>query len=78
LAGGDAAYNAAALRAVLCGEDRGAHRDALLLSAALALEVMGVEATPRAALARAAAAIDTGAARDLLARLARFVAGAAS
>ncbi len=30
LAGGDAASNARALRAVLCGDDRGPHRDALL------------------------------------------------
>jgi len=31
LAGGDAAHNARALEAVLYGEDRGAHRDCLLL-----------------------------------------------
>jgi anthranilate phosphoribosyltransferase len=74
LAGGDAAYNAAALRAVLAGRDRGAHRDALVLSAALALEVMGVEAAPRAAAARAAAAIDSGAAGQLLGKLAAFAA----
>lgn len=76
LAGADAAYNARELRRVLNGERRDggsdAHRDALLLGAALALEVSGRESTPRAALARAAQAIDTGAARDLLARLERF------
>ena len=49
-----------------------AHRDALLLGAALALEVTGHERAPRAALARAAAAIDSGAGRSLLQRLARF------
>jgi anthranilate phosphoribosyltransferase len=72
LAGSDAAANAAALRAVLEGRDRGAHRDALLLGAALALEVSGAEASPRLAVARAAAAIDSGAARKLLESLAHF------
>ena len=42
------------------------------LGAALALEVSGRERSPRAALARAAQAIDTGAARELLGRLERF------
>jgi len=72
LAGGDARHNARELQRALSGESRGAHRDALLLGAALALEVAGRESTPRAALARAAQAIDSGAARELLARLARF------
>lgn len=72
LAGSDAAGNAAALRAVFSGADRGAHRDALLLGAALALEVSGAESSPRAAVARAAAAIDSGAAQALLDKLARF------
>ena len=69
LAGGDASYNARALEAVLVGTDRGAHRDCLLLGTALALEVAGLEREPRAGLARAAAAIDGGAARRLLERL---------
>lgn len=72
LAGADAAHNAAALKAVLNGQERGAHRDALLLGAALALEVSGHETSPRAAMARAAQAIDTGAARELLQRLQSF------
>ncbi len=72
LAGGTAAANAAALAAVLRGQDRGAHRDALLLGAALALEVAGVEAQPRAALARAARVIDDGTAARTLDELARF------
>ena len=66
LAGGDALHNARALEAVLTGVDRGAHRDCLLLGTALALEVAGVAAEPRAGIARAAAAIDSGAARSLL------------
>jgi anthranilate phosphoribosyltransferase len=69
LAGGDARHNARALRAVLCGEQHGAHRDCLLLNAALALELAGVSREPRAGVARAAAAIDSGAARRLLAAL---------
>jgi len=69
LAGGDASYNARALEAVLVGTDRGAHRDCLLLGTALALEVAGLEREPRAGLARAAAAIDGGAAQRLLERL---------
>ena len=66
LAGGDAAYNARAIRAVLHGEDRGAHRDCLLLGCALALEVAGAVSDPGEGLARAAAAIDSGAARRVL------------
>ena len=72
LAGGDAMHNARALRAVLAGEDRGAHRDALLLGASLALELTGESAEPREGVARAAAAIDGGAALRLLHALERF------
>jgi anthranilate phosphoribosyltransferase len=71
LAGGDAAHNARALRAVLYGEDRGAHRDCLLLGTALALELAGEADGPRTGVARAAAAIDSGAARRLLEALPR-------
>jgi anthranilate phosphoribosyltransferase len=66
LAGGDAAHNARALKAVLRGEDRGAHRDCLLLGTALALEVAGLLRDPREGVARAVAAIDEGAAGRLL------------
>ena len=66
LAGGDATHNARAMRAVLCGEDQGAHRDCLLLGTALALEVAGEARLPREGVARAAAAIDGGAARRVL------------
>ena len=72
LAGGDAAHNARALRAALYGEDRGAHRDCLLLGAALALEVAGEVQLPREGVARAAAAIDGGAARRVLDLVSRF------
>ena len=52
--------------AVLRGEDRGAHRDCLLLGTALALEVAGLSRDPREGVARAVAAIDEGAAGRLL------------
>src|SRR4249920_1784534 len=66
LAGDDAASNARALRAVLCGEDRGPHRDALLLGTALALEIVGRVADPRDGVRLAKEAIDSGAARRTL------------
>jgi anthranilate phosphoribosyltransferase len=72
LLGGDAAFNAAGLARVLRGEEQGGHRDALLLGAALALEVSGAESTPRAAVARAATAIENGRAAALLGQLAAF------
>jgi anthranilate phosphoribosyltransferase len=83
LCGGDAQRNADALRAVLQGEDRGAHRDCLLLGTALALEVAGEVRGPREGVARAAEAIDGGAARRLLEALpaqsaARHPAGASA
>ncbi|AEA24959.1 Anthranilate phosphoribosyltransferase [Pseudonocardia dioxanivorans CB1190] len=79
LRGGDAAFNAAACHALLAGK-HGPHRDAVLLNAAGALVAAGAVAAdgpdlhaPMAvALERAAAAIDSGAAADLLARWAEF------
>jgi anthranilate phosphoribosyltransferase len=70
LKGGDAAHNAAALGAVFAGRDRGAHRDALVMGASLALEVTGLAAGARAGAARAAAAIESGAAAGLVRSLA--------
>lgn len=72
LAGGDAPHNARALRAVLSGEDRGAHRDCLLLGAALALEVAGKSRSAREGIDAAAAAIDSGAARRTVAAVTEF------
>ena len=72
LAGADAAHNALELTRVLHGGGGGAHRHALLLGAALALEVTGRERVPAMAIARAARAIDDGAAADVLLRLKRF------
>jgi len=72
LAGGDAQHNAHALRAVLTGEDRGPHRDCLLLGTALALEVAGEARTVDEAVDRAAEAIDSGAASRVLEKVAGF------
>lgn len=72
LRGGDAACNAAALAAVMRGEDRGAHRDALVMGAALVLEVVGAAPGPAPAAALAATAIDDGRAAGVLERLAAF------
>ena len=63
--GGDPAYNAAALRRLLTGE-AGAYRDAVLLNAATALTLTGDDLP--AGVIRAAEAIDSGAAHDLLDR----------
>jgi len=71
LAGGDAAENARSLEAALCGEP-GAHREALALGAALALEVSGVAETMAQGVEGARAAIDDGSAQRLLERLRDF------
>jgi len=72
LHGGDAAYNAAQLTAVLNGEQRGAHRDCLILGAALMLELMDKASSPAAAAALAEEAIDNGNAKRVLAKLSTF------
>lgn len=66
LAGGDAGTNAAAIREVFSGEDRGPHRDALLLGASLVLEVTGEAAGAAEGVAMAAAALDEGRAARVL------------
>jgi anthranilate phosphoribosyltransferase len=72
LAGADAAHNGRELSRALSEPGQSAHRDALLLGAALTLEVTGRESEPRAAVARAARAIDNGDSAKLLARLKQF------
>ncbi|MFN3202646.1 MAG: anthranilate phosphoribosyltransferase [Bradymonadia bacterium] len=62
LAGGDAAYNAAAIEAVFDGE-QSPHRHALVLGAALVLEVCGLAESPQQARTLAEAALDEGKAR---------------
>lgn len=66
LIGGDATENARRLAAVLRGRERGGHRDALVMGAALVAEVTGTVADPRAGVELAAAAIDDGRAARLL------------
>ena len=58
-------------RAVLAGE-RGPARDITVLNAAAALWTAGKDASPRRCAELAAAAIDSGAAQELLARLGRM------
>ncbi len=65
LRGGDAAHNAAIIRDVLAGET-GPARDVVLLNAGAALLVCGNVASLRDGIARAAGAIDSGAARRTL------------
>lgn len=72
LKGGDAAFNAGHLRAVLEGRDRSAHRNAIVLQAALVLELLGKAQSPREAARTAEDAIDAGAGRILLEKLAAF------
>jgi anthranilate phosphoribosyltransferase len=76
LAGGEPNENAARLRAALEGGDTPAHRDALVIGAALALEVTGRAPNFAAGLAAARAAITDGRARALLERIAAFAASA--
>ena len=72
LAGGDATHNAAGLRAVFEGRDRGPHRDAIVLNTALALEVTGAVPTAADGVRAAQESIDRGDAARLLQRLAEF------
>ncbi len=66
LEGGDAEHNARELIRVFTGEDKGAHRDALLMGASLVLEVLGSVDNPKDGVASAAAAIDDGRASAFL------------
>jgi anthranilate phosphoribosyltransferase len=72
LKGGDAAYNAQHLRAVLVGQDRSAHRNAIVLQAALVLELLGKADSPRAAARMAEDSIESGAGRLVLEKLVSF------
>ena len=69
LRGGTPEENARALRLVLHGEDVGPHRDALVLTAGLALEVSGVAANMSAGVERAQGSIDSGASAAILEKL---------
>jgi anthranilate phosphoribosyltransferase len=69
LAGGDARDNAARLAAVLEGREEGPHRDALILGAALVLELTGRSRPGAPAAAAAGRAIEEGRGAALLASL---------
>jgi anthranilate phosphoribosyltransferase len=70
LLGGDAAHNAALVRAILDGE-AGARRDIVIANAAAGLLAAGLAGDLRAGVAMAAASIDSGAARAKLEALRR-------
>ena len=69
LAGNDATHNAAELKRVFEGEDKGAHRDALLMGTSLVLEVQGTARDAREGVELANAALDSGNASALLDRM---------
>ncbi|MGD8339406.1 MAG: anthranilate phosphoribosyltransferase [Gammaproteobacteria bacterium] len=75
LTGGAPAENAARLDQALRGGDTAAHRDALVVGAALALEVTGAAPDFASAIEHVRQAIDDGAAARLLDSLASFSAG---
>ncbi len=75
LRGGRPAENAAVIRAVLGGEERGGKRDAILLNAAGAIAAGGHAADLREGLELARKAVDSGAAAARLDELAQFSRG---
>ncbi|MBU2678350.1 MAG: anthranilate phosphoribosyltransferase [Gammaproteobacteria bacterium] len=75
LRGGDAEHNAAELIRVFKGEDKGAHRDALLMGTSLVLEVQGAAENAVDGVSKAAAALDDGRAEALLENMRRHFQG---
>jgi len=75
LAGGDAEHNARELIRVFEGEDKGPHRDALLMGASLVLEVQGTVMDAKQGVDMASAAFDDGRAASLLKTLRDHFAG---
>jgi anthranilate phosphoribosyltransferase len=69
LAGGDAANNARELMRVFSGEDKGAHRDALVMGTSLVLEVLGMATDARQGVEIAGAALDSGVASAFIKQL---------
>ncbi len=72
LTGGDATHNAKAMEAVFSGADKGAHRDALLMGASLALELAGKVESPQQGVELAASTIDSGKASALVQKIREF------
>ena len=75
LKGGEPAENAARLRDALRGGDTRAHRDALVLGAALALEVTGAVPDAGSAVQRVRTVLEDGGGRAFVDRLETFVSG---
>ncbi len=75
LKGGEPEENASRLRDALCGGDTQAHRDALVIGAALALEVTGEAPDAGSAVRRARTVLQEGGGRSFVDRLQAFVAG---
>ncbi|NOX70431.1 MAG: anthranilate phosphoribosyltransferase [Gammaproteobacteria bacterium] len=75
LAGGDAHHNARELTRVFRGEDKGPHRDALLMGVSLVLEVMGTVDNAKDGVAVAAETIDSGKANDFIDNFRRHFSG---
>jgi anthranilate phosphoribosyltransferase len=75
LQGGDAAHNAAELSRVLTGEDRGPHRDALVMGASLVLEVTGQASDLADGVTQASDAIEGGQGAAFLHAFERHFAG---
>jgi anthranilate phosphoribosyltransferase len=71
LVGGDAVHNGTELKRVFDGDDKGAHRNALLMGTSLALEVCGAVSDAKEGVAVAANAIDNGDAAELLQNIRR-------
>ena len=76
LQGGEPDENAARLRDALCGGDSRAHREALILGAALALEVTGAAPDAERAVQHARKVLEEGGGRRFVDRLQSFVSGA--
>ena len=72
--GGDVQANADIIRRIMDGE-RSARRDVVLMNAAAALVVAGRADTISKAMPLAADSLDSGAAREKLAKLAEFTSG---
>jgi anthranilate phosphoribosyltransferase len=70
--GGTPQSNAVILEAILNGNESGPKRDVVLLNAAAALEAIGIASDLKEGVARAAEAIDSGAARKILDALREF------
>jgi len=72
LKGGDARHNANELMRVFKGEDKGAHRDALLMGTSLVLEVQGEVKNAKEGVEMASAAIDDNSAFSFLNNLREY------